>query len=404
MPDAPIDTPAGQPLASQDLIDQRRDRLRAALADAPFDAFLAVSAPNVQYATGYRSMGAVVFGATTMGAFVTADRTAVAGPVADSAPAVAGVIDPEDYFPYGRFYFESPLPLPAAFAPDRHADMVEAMRVAALEVGLGTATIGVDQAALSPTALAQLTLSMPNVRFVDASAWALRIRARKLPGELDRLERAARLAEEGVAAAIREAAAGMTERELSAIVNRVIVAGGGEPRFAVASSGPRSAMADVFPTDRPIEAGDLLRFDVGCIVDGYWSDIGRTASVGEPDALQLSRYAAILAGEEEQLAMVRPGVAASEVFSVAMDTVRARGIAGYRRQHCGHGIGMDVYEPPVINGATDTPLEEGMTFCLETPYYEVGWGGMMVEDTIVITADGHRRFTTTPRELLVVAA
>jgi Xaa-Pro aminopeptidase len=349
-------------------------------------------------------MGATVFGQPTMGAFVTGDRTVVAGPVADSAPATDAAIAGDDFIPYGRFYFESATGLPAAFAPDAHPTFVEAMRTAALTAGLAEATIGVDEAALNPNALAQLTLALPGVRFVDASAWALRVRSRKLPGEVSLLERAARLAEDGVAAAIDAAAVGMTERELSAIVTKVIAAGGGEPRFAVASSGPRSAFADVFPTDRELAGGDLLRFDVGCIVDGYWSDIGRTAVIGEPDSLQVKRYKAILDGEEQQLARVRPGVTAAEMFQLAVDVVESSGISPYRRQHCGHGIGLDVYEPPIINGATDTALEEGMTFCFETPYYVVGWGGMMVEDTIVVTADGHRRFTVTDRGLRVVAA
>jgi Xaa-Pro aminopeptidase len=386
------------------LTRERIAKLRSALAAAPFDAFLAVSAANILYATGYRSMGATVFGQPTMGAFVTGDRTVVAGPVADSAPATDAAIAADDFIPYGRFYFESATELPSAFAPDAHPTFVEAMRTAALTAGLADATIGVDEAALNPNALAQLTLALPGVRFVDASAWALRVRSRKLPGEVLLLERAARLAEDGAAAAIDEAVVGMTERELSAIVTKVIAAGGGEPRFAVASSGPRSAFADVFPTDRALGPGDLLRFDVGCIVDGYWSDIGRTAVIGEPDSLQVKRYNAILDGEEQQLARVRPGVTAAEMFQLAIDVVESNGISPYRRQHCGHGIGLDVYEPPIINGATDTALEEGMTFCFETPYYVVGWGGMMVEDTIVVTADGHRRFTVTDRGLRVVAA
>ena len=386
------------------LTGQRVARLRSALRDAPFDAFLAVSAANVLYATGYRSMGGAVFGVPSMGAFVTGDRTVVAGPVADAAPATDAAIAADDYVPYGRFYFESAEPLPPAFTPDAHRDFVDAMRAAALAAGLETAIIGVDNAAINPNALAQLSLALPGARFVDASPFALRVRSRKLPGEVALLERAAHLAEDGVDAAIAAARVGMSERELSSIVAGVIASGGGEPRFAVSSSGPQSAFADVFPTDRVLAPGDLLRFDVGCVVDGYWSDIGRTAVVGEPDPLQAKRYAAILAGVDRQLAEVKPGVAASALFDTAVREVEGGGIAPYRRQHCGHGIGADVYEPPIINDATDTAVEEDMTFCFETPYYVVGWGGMMVEDTVVVTADGHRRLTRTDRSLRVIPA
>jgi Xaa-Pro aminopeptidase len=388
----------------QSLTHQRVARLRASLAEAPFDGFLAVSAANVLYSTGYRSLGSAVFGQPTMGAFVSGDRTVVAGPVAEAAPATDETIDIADFVPYGRFYFESAKPLPPAFTPDAHGGFVEAMHTAAVIAGLERATVGVDEAALNPNTLAQLSLVLPDVRFVDASGWALRVRARKLPGELELLEQAARLAEDGVAAAIDMAKPGTTEREMAAVVNGVIVAGAGEPRFSVASSGPRSAFADVYPGDRSLQPGDLVRFDVGCLVEGYWSDIGRTAVVGDPDPWQSKRYRAILAGEEEQLSRVKPGVAARELFDLAVDVVRRSGLAPYRRQHCGHGIGLDVYEPPVINAATDTALEADMTFCFETPFYEIGWGGMMVEDTIVVTDTGHRRFTVTDRELRVIPA
>jgi Xaa-Pro aminopeptidase len=389
---------------SDSLTSERISKLRAHLARAPFDAFLAVSSANVFYATGYRSMNATVFGAPSMGALVGGDRTVVVGPVADSAPATDSAIAVDDFVPYGRFFFESPTELPSAFTPDAHSGYVEAMHAAVTAAGLSSATIGVDNVAINPATLAKLSVALPDARFVDASPWALQVRSCKLPGEVALLERSARLAEDAVAAAIDAAGIGITERELAAIVASTMAAGGGEPRFTVASSGPRSAFADVFPSDRAIEAGDLVRFDVGCLVDGYWSDIGRTAVVGEPDSLQAKRYAAILEGEEQQLARIRPGVSAQSIFQVAIEVVEANGVAPYRRQHCGHGIGLDVYEPPIVNDSTATALEEGMTFCLETPYYVIGWGGIMVEDTIVLTADGHRRFTVTDRGMRVIPA
>ena len=229
-----------------------------------------------------------------------------------------------------------------------------------------------------------------------------RARARKLPGEVERLRRAARLAETGIDAALAVARVGVTERELARVVASVMLDGGGRPGFVVVTSGERSALGDAEPTDRQVEVGDLIRFDVGCTVDGYWSDMARTAVMGEPDELQASRYAALLAGEQAQLDHARPGVTAAELFEIAVETVEGAGLAPYRRHHCGHGIGSDVYELPIVAPGHDVPLEPGMTFCLETPYYELGWGGMMVEDTIVVTDDGCEQFTISDRSLRVV--
>jgi Xaa-Pro aminopeptidase len=148
----------------------------------------------------------------------------------------------------------------------------------------------------------------------------------------------------------------------------------------VVTAGERSALSDAVATDRLLAPGDLLRFDVGCLLDGYWSDIGRTAVVGSPTTLQSQRYDAILDGLDAQLAAARPGASAASVFDLAVATTESAGLAPYRRHHCGHGIGLDVYEA------------------------EIGWGGMMIEDALVVTADGVAPLTTLARGLTEVPA
>lgn len=392
-------------VSTDGLVSARRERLLEQLDAAPFDAFLAVAPANVDYASGYRSMSGAVHGRASVAALVTPGRTVLAGAVADSAPALAGGIADEDFVGYGRFYFES---ADGAAAPtqmvDTHDSLVSAILTTVDRLGLRGATVGLDEAALHPRDVARLEQELPGARFVDASAWATRTRARKLPGEVELLRRSARLAEDGVTAAVEAARPGTTEKELAAIVAGVMVAGGCQPRFVVVTSGERSALSDCFATDRPLAVGDLVRFDVGGILDGYWSDIGRTAVVGPPSPRQRALYDAIYDGEQAQLELARPGVPAEEVFATAVRTVEAGGLTPYRRHHCGHGIGLEVYEPPIVSPGVTTPLEEGMTFCFETPYYELGWGGMMVEDTLVITADGCEMFNTSDRTLRVIGA
>ena len=100
--------------------------------------------------------------------------------------------------------------------------------------------------------------------------------------------------------------------------------------------------------------------------------------------------------------MIRPGVSAEQVFDVAVSAVEAAGLAPYRRHHCGHAIGTEVYERPVISPGSSTALEPGMVFCVETPYYEIGWGGMMIEDSLVVTDTGVEMLTTSDRSLRVI--
>jgi len=373
-------------------------KLRIALDDAPYDWLVLGSAPHIAYSTGYRSVAGDLFDAHRMLALVSVDRIVLVGGASDGAAALETGISSEDYVPFGTFYFESVggEAVESQLA-GRHDSLNDAVAAATALAGL-TGRVGFDTGAadLAPA------LSTMGADVVDATDWMYELRAVKLPGELELLRRGARLAEQGIDNAIEAAAAGISEIELANVVAVTMAAGGGTPRFTVVTSGPRSALSDARPTERELRPGDLLRFDVGCTVEGYWSDIGRTAVVGKADNLQASRYAAILAGEQAQLEMVRPGITAADLFDVAVSTVEASGLEPYRRHHCGHAIGTEVYERPVIAPGSSTVLEPGMVFCVETPYYEIGWGGMMVEDALVVTADGAEVLTISDRSLRVI--
>jgi Xaa-Pro aminopeptidase len=388
-----------------DLARARRQRLDDALAAARFEAFLAVDPVNVDYATGYRSVAGAVHGTATLGALVAPGMTVVAGPAADAPSVLELGVPIEDYFPHGRFFFESSEPSPITEMVGRHDGFVTALVAAFRRARLTRATVGVDAGALQPKDLAALQQALPDATLVDASPWARWVRRVKLPVEVDCLRAAAVVTENAIHAAIDAASVGMSERDLQLIVASQLSYGGVTPRFVVASVGERSAFADTpASADQRLQRGDLVRFDVGGQLDGYWSDLGRTAVVGEPDTLQQSRYDAILAGELVQLEMARPGVRAEQVFQVAVDEVERRGLAPYRRHHCGHGIGLSPYEAPIIDPVTDQELEPGMVFCFETPYYEIGWGGMMVEDTLVITEEGCELLSVSDRSMRVIGS
>jgi Xaa-Pro aminopeptidase len=142
---------------------------------------------------------------------------------------------------------------------------------------------------------------------------------------------------------------------------------------------------------------------------GYWADTGRTAVIGEPPSDLVRYYAALQAGIAELLKRAQPGVAVSELFDAGVQTVRESGIPHYQRHHVGHAIGLEMYEPPVLAnaqssdihrfGESDIRLEPGMVINIELPYYELGLGGLQIEDTLVIRPDGHEVLTTASRDL-----
>jgi Xaa-Pro aminopeptidase len=354
-------TLTGPALDRGELVRARRERLEGALAQEAFDAFLAVAPANVDYTIGYRSVAGAVHGTSTLGALVAPGLTVVAGPAADAPSVIELGVREQDFVAHGRFFFESIEPSPLTAIADAHAGFVPALATAVRQAGLGRAQ------------------------------------------EVERLRAAAGVTEHAIHTAIDVAAVGMSETELQLVVATELARGGVTPRFVVVTAGPRSAYSDTPASpDQRLRRGDLLRFDVGGLFDGYWSDLGRTAVVGEPNDTQRRRYDAILQGEQVQLDLARPGVPAGAVFDVAVEEVERHGLAPYRRHHCGHGIGLDVYEAPIIAPAGEQVLKKGMVFCFETPYYELGWGGMMVEDTLVITEDGVELLSVSDRSLRVI--
>ena len=190
-------------------------------------------------------------------------------------------------------------------------------------------------------------------------------------------------------------------RTLSEVTQEVLRRGA-SPFFTVITIGARAALADVYPSERTLAPGDLVRFDLGCVVEGYRSDISRTAVLGRPTDKQARYYAAILAGEQAAIAAMKPGVPVCDIFDVGVRVTREEGIPHYQRMHVGHGIGLEPYDPPTLNAATRTPLAPGMVFCVETPYYEHGWGGVQVEDAVEITTTGTRRLTRSSQDLAIV--
>jgi len=135
---------------------------------------------------------------------------------------------------------------------------------------------------------------------------------------------------------------------------------------------------------------------------GYPCDMGRSAVLGQPSKRTLDYWAAIFEGEQLAIDMAEPGVEASVIFNSVVERVRKGGIPEYRRHHTGHGWGVERYDPPLIGPKDHTPLEKGMVLCFETPYYEVGWGGLLHEDVVVVTEDKPRYLTTFEGELRVL--
>lgn len=372
--------------------------------EAPQEVALVVSSDplNKAYLSGYVSMTHDLAPAYRSAVLASRDHVSLVVSAADAGPAHEFFADASRLYRYGEFYFEATDDAFAEFRNDTYVSfqeaLAEAIRARRSEDGL----VGVDRSN-DDVAWTMCREILGENRVRDITPDLARTRTTKTEGEVARLRKASELVEQGFRKVGEVSRTGMTEHDLAAEITHCIVAGGGVPGFVSVTSGVRSALADAYPTGRKISAGEILRIDAGCTVDGYWSDIGRTFVFGEPDARQRRIYGALHAGLEAELAAVRAGIQADALFAIAMETVRSNGIPHYRRQHCGHGIGLRSYDNPTIRPGETMPLIEGMCLCLETPYYEIGVDGMMVEDMIRVTATGYEPLTAISRELVIIS-
>lgn len=263
--------------------------------------------------------------------------------------------------------------------------------------------IAVDEMGLSPDIYARLVAAFPNAVIAPAYATLRHARRSKSPAALDALRKAAQIADEAIQSMLGEVREGDLHADLVRRMNARIVDLGALPELTNLRLGPGGAMPDVLPNERQtVVPGSIVTWDIVIGRDGYHADTARSAVFGEATPKQRSIYEAVLAGQQRAVALVRPGAHATEIFHAAVETVRASGIPSYVRNHCGHGIGLEVYELPEITPQSADVIEEGGVFNVETPYYEVGFGCLMIEDTLNVTKDGYEYLTRADRGLRVL--
>lgn len=361
------------------------------------DAVITTDPVHIGYLGGYRSILHDMM-RYRQALIVTRERLLLVTGASDGAAALEVLGSPDGIWRYGTFFVEQ-MPSVDGYRemPPAGGDFAAALAAALRNLGLRGARVGLDLVEAGEEALVRSVLD--GCGFADPADAFRQARMVKLEGELDLLRKASRITDQAIALVHPLIRAGVSEIEIAGEINRHMVRHGGIARFVVVTSGERSARVDAYATPKLLAERELVRLDIGCTVGGYWSDMARTFVVGEPGEVQQARYDALLKGETAQLAMLKPGIRAAELYEEAMRTVRAGALPGYSRNHCGHGIGLRASEFPSLAPGQDVIIEPGMVFCVETPYYELGWGGMMVEDTAIVTAEGNELLTVSSRSL-----
>ena len=267
---------------------------------------------------------------------------------------------------------------------------------------LTKARIGIDEVGLLPGDMEKLQSKLPDVTWITAAAIFRWIRAIKTTEEIERLATIGAITERSITAALGVAGIGVTERDFAKAFHCQTIVEDGFPVLGCIGFGERSALMNVQPSDRRLKDGDIIRFDVGGHFKHYRADIARNVSFGEPSLDIQTKYNALNRGVQRGIEQIRPGIVASKIFDIVVDTVRKEGIPHYQRSHVGHGIGLDGYDLPLLSAGSADILEEGMVLCIETPYYELGHVGLQVEDMLVVRSTGAEMLTNNGDSLLVL--
>lgn len=355
----------------------RLTRLRAALGASKLDAMLVSALPNVRYLTGFSGSNGLVL-VTADDAVLFTDFRYASQVKHEVSPAVRVIIESSSL--WTRLWSE--------------LRGLRAVEVLAFE----TAHVTHQDAA----------------RFVgdgaEGAAWKWRpalnlvevLRESKDSGELAEIRTAVQIAEHALERTLPQVRAGLREVDVAGILEHELRRAGSEgfPFETIIATGARSALPHARASAAVIEAGDLLLFDFGAIHRGYCSDITRTFVVGRaPDARQLEIHTVVREANGSASAGVRAGMRGRDADALARQYIDRRGFGEAFGHSLGHGIGLEIHEAPRLAKSAEAPLPPGAVVTIEPGIYLEGWGGVRIEDDVVLTTEGPEVLTTFDRSL-----
>ena len=279
-----------------------------------------------------------------------------------------------------------------------------AFQRACAQLELADYLLGVEALHMRVLEMQLLQRYAPGLQIAHAEPALSALRSVKEPAEIAAMEKAIAVAEKAIGRIIPRIKAGLNEKQIAAMLTQELLACGADSiAFGpVVSGGPNSASPHATPTNRAIRQGDLLVIDWGVYVDDYPSDLTRTFAVGPIDDELRRIYDVVRMANEEAQKAVRPGATGQMVDRVAREIIEDAGYGEYFIHRTGHGLGLEVHEPPDMSPLNDKPIVPGNVFTIEPGIYLPGRGGVRIEDNIVATDGGGRSMSSFTHDLITV--
>ncbi|HEX3703305.1 MAG TPA: Xaa-Pro peptidase family protein [Vicinamibacterales bacterium] len=376
--------------ASSAALSRRHHAIRAAMAERGLDALVVTSLPNILYLTNFTGSSAIVVLTRERLHFVTDFRYVTVVTEAQASPAACPGLE----LTVTDGSYDATLAALVDSQPGR--------------IGIESPHLTVNrydwlQKTLAPDGGAPRTL-------VLTEGIVERARARKDAGEIATLREAASMLSRVARSVLGSVARGQSEREVAlAIDTRIRQEGFERSAFdTIVASGPNAALPHAHPGGRILSEGDLVVLDFGGVYASYCVDLTRTVSVGRAGARAREVYGAVLAARNQAVAAVAPAVSRFDIDAAARDTLVRHGLGEAFGHGTGHGLGLEVHEDPRITrrrpdvDVSDELVEAGMVFTIEPGAYLAGWGGVRIEDDVLVTDTGVEVLTDVPTELLEI--
>ncbi|MCE4956094.1 M24 family metallopeptidase [Macrococcoides caseolyticum] len=231
-----------------------------------------------------------------------------------------------------------------------------------------------------------------------------RIRMIKEPFEIEIIQQAADIADETFNYILEITQPGMTELQINNLMEmKMRELGATSSSFdTIVASGVRGALPHGVASNKVIQSGEMITFDYGAIYNGYISDITRTIAVGQPSDEMVKIYNVVLESQMKALNEIKIGMTGIEADKIARDVIQSYGYGDKFGHSLGHGIGLEVHEGPMLSMKSPHTLEENMCVTLEPGIYVEGLGGVRIEDDVLVTKNGLKRFTQSPKDLIIL--
>ena len=364
----------------EDVILQRLDRLKKRLRDEDFDALLVMTGENRHYLSGFSARD---------GQF---DESAGAVIVADSNQLIATDSRYEVQAKNEAKHFEIL----------RYREGLAKMLPEILQ-GLQVKRLGFESARLSCHQFRkiqeQLTVHSPGVTLVPTEGLIEDLRSTKDGGEIQTMAEALALAEAVLPGILLElSAARKTERQIAWVIEKAMREAGAEAMAfpPIVAFGSNAAMPHAVPSGRVIKGEGPLLFDWGCRLNGYCSDISRTICIGPPDETFRKVFQTVLEAQYMAIEAIKPGVSTQAVDRIAREHIATQGFGDSFGHGLGHGVGLATHEKPHLSPIKPSILEAGMITTVEPGVYLPGWGGVRLENMVVVEAQGARILNNLP--------